>query len=572
VVVDTQVREVIKEVPYIRDRIKEVEVIKEKIVPLHTTVQEIVTAQQIIEKIVEKTVTVPKILEVERLQEKMVPVTQIQEVEKIIPHLINVNKYIQKVVERIVEVPIIMERVKEVVKENEKVVEVRNEYETVREVEKIVEKAVVLEKFKEAVRDIHHIEKVLQIVDRIVNIPVEIIAHEERLVEVPYLLEKIVEKIVIMPQIVEVLKYVHEVSETETLGVAIDVDAATYEQRYMLLVKDIRVQLDGLLVELRRLRSTNPALKVQIEAIEAFLAQLEKFILAPRLVEVPKIVEKVVEKDRIVRVPGDERSVRMELSLSLLVEKLITELKRIKRENPRLNLALEEDVRLIFFPELDGTNISLEGELAGKLKAFSDSVNKRFESLGSWSLDHQLMLNSFLQERFMMANLIKSANSEIEVSKKLQQDNDAKLRQFQGDINAYRESLNKLKTNLSGLSPEVDSIVVNIFREIDTYRSGVVESTFFVGDLKISDARIQSLIREKDADLARLREEILALNKLKSTINNNEAHARTIQIMQEENAKLKTEINSLRVERGSNELIASYKQQIQALNDRIHEL
>jgi len=48
------------------------------------------------------------------------------------------------------------------------------------------------------------------------------------------------------------------------------------------------------------------------------------------------------------------------------------------------------------------------------------------------------------------------------------------------------------------------------------------------------------LVREKDADLARLREEILALSKLKSTINNNEAHARTIQIIQEENAKLKT--------------------------------
>ena len=80
------------------------------------------------------------------------------------------------------------------------------------------------------------------------------------------------------------------------------------------------------------------------------------------------------------------------------------------------------------------------------------------------------------------------------------------------------------------------------------------------------------MVREKDADLARLREEILALSKLKSTINNNEAHARTIQIIQEENAKLKTEINSLRVERGSSELITSYKQQIQALNDRIHEL
>jgi len=36
-------------------------------------------------------------------------------------------------------------------------------------------------------------------------------------------LEKIVEKIVVMPQIVEVLKYVHEVVEEETLGVAVGV-------------------------------------------------------------------------------------------------------------------------------------------------------------------------------------------------------------------------------------------------------------------------------------------------------------------------------------------------------------
>ena len=62
-------------------------------------------------------------------------------------------------------------------------------------------------------RDVNHIEKVLQIVDRIVNVPVEIIAHEEKLVDVPFILEKIVEKIVVMPQIVEVLKYVHEIVE-----------------------------------------------------------------------------------------------------------------------------------------------------------------------------------------------------------------------------------------------------------------------------------------------------------------------------------------------------------------------
>jgi len=70
---------------------------------------------------------------------------------------------------------------------------------------------------------------------------------------------------------------------------------------------------------------------------------------------------------------------------------------------------LEDDVRLIFFAELDGGR-GFDGELSGKLKSFSDSVNRKFESLGPWSLDHQLMLNSFLQERFLMANLVKSSN------------------------------------------------------------------------------------------------------------------------------------------------------------------
>jgi hypothetical protein len=43
-------------------------------------------------------------------------------------------------------------------------------------------------------------------------------------------------------------------------------------------------------------------------------------------VQVPKevIVEKIVEKDRIVQLPTkDERSIKMEMTLSLLVEKLI---------------------------------------------------------------------------------------------------------------------------------------------------------------------------------------------------------------------------------------------------------
>lgn len=73
------------------------------------------------------------------------------------------------------------------------------------------------------------------------------------------------------------------------------------------------------------------------------MVQLDQFILFPRIVEVPKIVEKIVEveRERVVHLPKqDERSLKMELSLSLLVEKLILELKRVKKENPQVTLDL----------------------------------------------------------------------------------------------------------------------------------------------------------------------------------------------------------------------------------------
>ena len=565
-----------KEVPYIREQIKEVEVMKEKIVPVQNTVQEIVTAKQIVEKVVEKSTVVPKVYEVERLEEKVVEVPRIVEVEKIVPQLINVNRYIQNIVEKIVEVPVIMERVKEVVKENEKIVEVRNEYENVREVEKIVEKAVVMERFKEAVRDINHIEKVLEVVDRVVNVPVEVMAHEEKLVEVPYILEKIVEKVVVMPQIVEVLKYVHEVIEEETLGVAVGADVSAHELKYKNLGRDIKGQLDILLVELRKLKVSTPALKVQIELIEGFLAQLESFLLYPRIFQIPKEVEKIVEvqKDKVVALPKqDERSLKMELSLSLLVEKLIMEIKRIKKTHPNVNLDLEDDVRLIFFSELEG-DARLEGEMAAKLKSFSDGVNRKFESLGNWSSEHQLMLNSFLQERFLMANLVKSANQEIEKSKGLQIQNAEVLRRYENDLENYKNSMVKIKSSISGgqLGTELNSMLAAIWTDLETSTTKRLEATTLAGDLQIADLRIQSMIREKDAELARLRAELFNVKKAQVTVSTNETQSRTIQLLQDENTKLKNEINTLRVDRGSSELIASYKTQVKQLNDRILEL
>ncbi len=99
-----------------------------------------------------------------------------------------------------------------------------------------------------------------------------------------------------MPQIVEVLKYVHEITEKEELGVAVGLDVATHEQRLKILSKDIKVNFDLLLTELRKLLKSNPGFKIQIELIERFLLQLEDFILYPKIFQIPreKIVEKIV--------------------------------------------------------------------------------------------------------------------------------------------------------------------------------------------------------------------------------------------------------------------------------------
>ena len=67
----------------------------------------------------------------------------------------------------------------------------------------------------------------------------------------------------------------------------------------------------------------------------------------------------------------------MELTLSLLVEKLIIELKRLRKDNPNINLQLEDDVKLIFFEDL-GSNNLVSGDLNAKLKTFSDSIYRKF--------------------------------------------------------------------------------------------------------------------------------------------------------------------------------------------------
>ena len=159
----------------------------------------------------------------------------------------------------------------------------------------------------------------------------------------------------------------------------------------------------------------------------------------------------------------------------------------------------------------------MDTELSHKLQTFSDSVNRKFESLGPWSKDHQLMLNSFLQERFLMANLVKNANLEIEKSKSIHLQGQGAMKSYESEIGMLQGYITKIRSSLSGqLSEEHESILGNIFGQFDQYvQTSVIhgEPVRLLGELNVTDQRIQSLLREKDAEIMKLRDRVFSIEK-----------------------------------------------------------
>lgn len=97
-----------------------------------------------------------------------------------------------------------------------------------------------------------------------------------------------------------------------------------------------------------------------------------------------------------------------------MTEKLITELVRIKRSYSNVEFNLEDDIKLILLPELQMEPGNLSTDFQSRLMEFSGYVTRKFQALGNWTSDHEVMLNSFLQERFVMANMLKQANLEMD--------------------------------------------------------------------------------------------------------------------------------------------------------------
>lgn len=249
---------------------------------------------------------------------------------------------------------------------------------------------------------VNHIQSEIQTVERYEDRIVPITSTIEKIVEVPYILEKIVEKIVIMPQIVEVLKYVHEIVEEETLGVAVGVDISVQEARYKELYGKIKVHFEGVLVELRRLRTSNPGLKVQIDMIEAFLVELQKIIAFPRIVQVEK--EKIVEVDKNVPilVPKlDLEAERFTVTLGMIISKLLGELLRIREKNPSVKIDIDAEILRLFSDQIKDKGGLLDfkgGRISGEFERIYGFYDNFLSSLGGPNLtkDQQLMYTAAL--------------------------------------------------------------------------------------------------------------------------------------------------------------------------------
>ena len=271
------------------------------------------------------------------------------------------------------------------------------------------------------------------------------------------------------------------------------------------------------MVELRKLRTQHAEFKIVIDLLERFLIDFDKLAAVQRIIAVP--TEKIVEKevDRAVLVPTkDSEVIRNELAMSVLIEKLILEIKRIKQTNPSLQLSLDDDVLLVFFTELyDQQNLKNSATFIQNLREYTQSAVSKFTQMGgNWAHDHELMLNTILEERFAMANLVKQANLEIEKVRAISDKRAAALREKETQFFQISKQLSEFYNVVNTLYESNDgrrifsgsSAFTKLFGELGQWiKSDFVvrleEPVKIVGDFVGSGNewnRMQSLLRERE--------------------------------------------------------------------------
>lgn len=160
-------------------------------------------------------------------------------------------------------------------------------------------------------KDVYQQVAVLQENTQIIEVPSKpIIVHEVKEIYTEnteiLLMEKIIERITLLPQIVEVLKHVHTITEERIdglgLGIAeLGIDIQVHTSNYISLCTNLRKGLEGLLISIRNAKA--PEVKTQAVLIEELVVILSDLIRFPNIVQIPKVIEKIVEVERPVVVP-----------------------------------------------------------------------------------------------------------------------------------------------------------------------------------------------------------------------------------------------------------------------------
>ena len=353
-------------------------------------------------------------------------------------------------------------------------------------------------------------------------------------------------------------------------------------------------QIEVLLIELRKLRTQHIEFKFVIDLLERFLIDFDKLAAVQRIIAVP--TEKIVEKevDRAVLVPTkDSEIIRNELALSVLIEKLILEIKRIKKENSSLKLNLDDDVLLVFFTELYDQQFKSQTSFSQSLKEYTQTAVSKFTQMGgNWTYDHELMLNTILEERFAMANLVKQANLEIEKVKTISDKRAVALREKETQFLQISKQLSEFHKVVGDLYQTTEgrrilsgsSSFSKLFTELDQWISSsfvvrLDEPVKILGDFVGSGNewnRVQSLLREREREIEVLRLRILEIEKASLKRGTSSSGSEnTIAFLRQENERLTRELNTLRTStssRGDENTIAFLRQENERLNGQVSSL
>ena len=177
-----------------------------------------------------------------------------------------------------------------------------------------------------------------------------------------------------------------------------------------------------------------------------------------------------MEVEKPVVVPTkDNKSVLREIAANTLIEKLLVELKRVR--NSGVEIKLDNEILNTFFVDFKGVE-----SLNEKIGEMGSSMLNRFRTLGEWTHENTIMLNNFLEEKFLLSNIVRESNRSIErLKEKLENSEVNRLKlddavtrlnilnlSLKNSLDEVVESLNRSRRNETVDRGEIDLILTRI--------------------------------------------------------------------------------------------------------------